>query len=351
MADPRFFTRNHSKSLAELADIGKARLHDTQHADYVIDDVAPLDRAGDHEISFLDNPKYTGLFQQSKASACIIKEKYVGDAPAGVKLLISDDPYRSYALIAQYFYPYVPLVSDISPHAHIDPTATIGEDCAIAAGAVIGKEVSIGRGVVIGANTVIHDGIEIGDRCRIGALCSISHSLIGHDVVLHRGVHIGQDGFGFSMGRDGHVKVPQLGRVIIGDHVDIGAGTCIDRGTGPDTTIGAGTKIDNLVQIAHNVQIGKNCVIVSQVGIAGSSKIGDGAVLGGQVGVSGHLRVGPGARLSAQAGAISDVPSGETYGGTPAVPIKDWHRQSVLLSKLIRKRNLKTDTDRASSEH
>ncbi len=336
MADTRFFSRNQSKTLQELADTGRAELYRPADATYVIDDVAPLDRAGDHEISFLDNPKYIDTFQQSHAAACIVKEKFIPKAPPGMRLLVSDDPYRSYALIAQYFYPYVPLESSISPSAHIDASATIGKDCCIAPGAVIGKDAVIGDQCVIGANTVVHDGVEIGEATRIGALCSISHSVIGKRVIMHRGVHIGQDGFGFSMGRDGHVKVPQLGRVMVGDDVEIGAGSCIDRGTGPDTVIGQGTKIDNLVQIGHNVQIGKHCVIVSQTGIAGSSRIGDGAVLGGQVGVAGHIRVGAGAKLAAQSGVAGDIPPGAAYGGSPAVPIKDWHRQSITLTRLVK---------------
>jgi UDP-3-O-[3-hydroxymyristoyl] glucosamine N-acyltransferase len=336
MADTRFFARSTPKTLHELATLSGAVLHNPTDADYVIHDVAPLDRAAAHEISFLDNPKYADLFAQTSAAACIVKEKFISVAPAGTRLLIANDPYRAYALIAQYFYPYVPLETCISSHAYIDESAQIGEACCIATGAVIGKNVNIGNRVTIGANTVLHDGVQVGDDVRIGALCSISHSIIGNRVIMHRGVHIGQDGFGFALGRDGHVKVPQLGRVIIGDDVEIGAGTCIDRGTGPDTTIGDGTKIDNLVQIAHNVQIGKNSVIAAQCGIAGSARLADGVVMGGQVGIAGHLRIGAGVRIAAQSGILSDVPAGSTIGGTPAVAIKDWHRQSVLLQKLIR---------------
>jgi UDP-3-O-[3-hydroxymyristoyl] glucosamine N-acyltransferase len=350
MADLRFFVRHAPRMMRELADLSGAMLHADTDAEYVIEDVAPLDRAGEHEISFLDNPKYRDVFRASRASACIIKAKYIDDAPPGMRLLVSEDPYRSYALIAQYFYPYVPLESAVSPHAHIDPTARVGEGAAIAAGAVIGRQVVIGNGCVIGANTVLHDGVQIGDNTRIGALCSISHCLIGANVIMHRGVHIGQDGFGFSMGRDGHVKVPQLGRVLIGDDVEIGAGTCIDRGTGPDTVIGDGTKIDNLVQIGHNVQIGRNVVIVSQTGISGSTKIGDSVIIGGQVGLAGHLRIGAGARLAARSGVMSDVPPGVSYGGIPAMPIKDWHRQSIALSKLIKQKRNEPDTREGHQE-
>ncbi len=338
MADTAFFTRNEAKTLGELAGYAGATLLREEDADYLIQDVAPLDRAGAHQLCFLDNTKYLDLFARSEAPACIVKQKYAERAPESMRLLIADDPYRCYALIAQYFYPYVPLEENISPAAHIDPTATVGAGCSIACGAVLGKNVVVGKDCVIGANTVLHDGVRIGDNTRIGALCSISHSIIGDNVILHRGVHIGQDGFGFAMGRGGHVKVPQLGRVMIGDQVEIGSGTCIDRGTGPDTVIGKGTKIDNLVQIGHNVHIGEHAVIVSQAGIAGSSKLGDYSVLGGQVGVAGHLRIGAGAKLAAQSGVTSDIPAGVTYGGTPAVPVKDWHRQTLTLAKLIKQK-------------
>ncbi len=321
--------------MAELANISGAILHNPADGDYVISDVSPLDRAGEHEIGFLDNPKYVETFSHSRAAACIIKEKFVDVAPVGIRLLITNDPYRAYALIAQYFYPYVPLASNISAHALIDASATIGVDCNIAAGVVIGKCVVVGNRVTIGANAVIHDGVVLGDDVRLGALCSISHAIIGSRAILHRGVHIGQDGFGFALGRDGHVKVPQLGRVILGDDVEIGAGTCIDRGTGPDTTIGDGVKIDNLVQIGHNVQIGKNSVIAAQCGIAGSTRLGDGVIIGGQVGIAGHLRIGTGVKIAAQTGVVSDLTAGGTYGGYPAVNIKDWHKQSILLQKLI----------------
>ncbi|MFO1242743.1 MAG: UDP-3-O-(3-hydroxymyristoyl)glucosamine N-acyltransferase [Rickettsiales bacterium] len=338
MADPRFFENSGAISLTAIAEITGATVANVSSKDVKIKDVAPLDRAGPEDIGFLDNAKYVDSFRASRAGACFIREKHVRDAPASMAVLITEDPYRCYALVAQKFYPFIPLTENISSAAHIDKSAKLGKNLCIAPGAVIGKNVEIGDGCMIGANAVIHDGVKIGTDTRIGALCSISHAYIGDHVIIHRSVHIGQDGFGFALGREGHVKVPQLGRVIIEDHVEIGAGTCIDRGTGPDTVIGEGTKIDNLVQIGHNVQIGRGAVIVAQVGISGSTRIGDGAVLGGQVGIAGHLRIGAGARIAAQAGVMSDIPSGETHGGSPSVPIKDWHRQTIAVAQLVKQR-------------
>lgn len=342
MADSRFFPTPAPRTLQEIVEATGARLHTVSAGALEIHDVAPLDRAQSGHVSFLDNTKYVDSFRSSAATACFVREKFIDQAPEGIVLLISDDPYRNYAITAQLFYPFVPIAEDISPQAMIDPSAIIGRDCSIGPGAVLGKGVVIGDRTAIGANAVLHDGVNVGSDTRIGALSSLSHALIGDRVIIHRGVHIGQDGFGFAMSREGHVKVPQLGRVVIEDEVEIGAGTCIDRGTGPDTVVGAGTKIDNLVQIGHNAQIGQRSVMVAQSGVAGSTRVGDGVVLGGQVGIAGHLRIGHGVKIAAQSGVMTDIPSGVSYGGCPAVPIKEWHRQSVALSKLTKPKKKET---------
>jgi UDP-3-O-[3-hydroxymyristoyl] glucosamine N-acyltransferase len=336
MADVRFFNRSEPITLAQIAVLSGAQLHDLLKGEQLVYDVSPLDRATGSDVGFLDNTKYIQSFIESAAGACFVRAKHVDVAPKAMALLISEDPYRSYALTAQYFYPFVPPVSDISPYAVIDPTASVGKNCSIGPGAFLGRGVVVGDDCIVGANAVLADGVQVGAGTRVGALSSLSHTIIGERVVIHRGVHIGQDGFGFAMGRGGHIKVPQLGRVVIENDVEIGAGTCIDRGTGPDTLIGEGSKIDNLVQIGHNVQIGKHCVIVAQVGIAGSARVGDGTVIGGQVGIAGHLKVGSGVRLAAKSGVMNDLPNGASYGGYPAIPIKDWHRQTVAVSRLIK---------------
>lgn len=338
MADSRFFTRQGPFTLAELAQHTGSQLSRTDAGGRKVSDVAPLDRAELENISFLDNPKYVETFRNSRAGACFVRERYAEMAPPGIALLFTEDPYRCYALTAQKFYPVHDPAAGISATAIIDKTAKIGKGCRIDHGAVIGPRVEVGDRCSIGANTVLHEGVSVGSDSRIGALCSISHAYIGSRVIIHRGVHIGQDGFGFAMNREGHVKVPQLGRVMVEDDVEIGAGTCIDRGTGPDTVIGSGSKIDNLVQIGHNVQVGRNAVIVAQTGIAGSTRIGEGAVLGGQVGISGHVKIGAGVKLAAKSGVMGDVPPGASYGGSPAVPVKDWHRQTIALARLARLR-------------
>jgi UDP-3-O-[3-hydroxymyristoyl] glucosamine N-acyltransferase len=319
MPDSRFFTNAGGLSLGDIAKLTGAVVASGDTAKILLD-VAPLDTATASHISFLDNVKYVDNFTASKAGACFVRAKFAERAPKSMALLVTEMPYLAFALTSQKFYPES-APTGISPHAHIAKSARVG------------KNVSIGPGTVIG------EGVVIGDDCRIGALCTISHTLMGKRVILHRGIHIGQDGFGFAPGPKGIVKVPQLGRVVIEDDVEIGSGTCIDRGAGPDTIIGMGAKIDNLVQIGHNVQIGKFVVIAAQCGIAGSTKIGDGAMLGGQVGLSGHIAIGAGAKLAAQAGVMTDVPPGATYGGAPAVPIKDWHRQTATVAKLIKKKD------------
>ncbi len=339
MADSRFFSKSGFLHLAQIAEITGAEIAGNRPAEKrSIQDVAPLDRATQDDISFLDNIKYIDTFTHSQAGACFIRAKYIEHAPSGMTLFVSDDPYRCFALVAQHLYPAYAPSGIVSPHAHVADGAVIGEHCTIDAGAIIGNRVEIGDNCHIGHNVVVHQGVVIGNHTHVGANSTLSHCIIGQHVIIHRGVHIGQDGFGFALGREGHIKVPQLGRVVIESDVEIGSGTCIDRGTGPDTFIGAGSKIDNLVQIGHNVHVGKQSILVAQTGIAGSSHIGNGVILGGQVGVAGHLKIGHGARVAAQSGIMANIPAGASYGGTPAIPIKDWHRQTIAVSRLTRRK-------------
>lgn len=324
MADPRFFINRGPFQLAELAELTGASLSESADPEQLMEDVAPLDEAEAGHVSFLDNPKYAPLFATTRAGACFVHPKQAANAPAGTALLITEKPYLAYALAATLFYP-AEITTGISPHAHLHDTAEIGTGTQIAAGAVIER------------------GVVIGENCRIGANVTISHALIGKRVIIHPGACIGQDGFGFARGEMGAVKVPQLGRVRIEDDVEIGANTTIDRGAGPDTVIGMGAKIDNLVQIGHNVRIGRFATVVSQAGISGSTEVGDGAVLAGQVGVAGHLKIGQGAVLAARSGVTKNVPDGESYGGFPAIPIMQWRRQMAALARLTRKKDASDD--------
>jgi len=338
MADSRFFTVAGPFTLEALAGISGATRHGEGDPSTLFVDVAPLDSAGPEHVSFLDNRKYLDAFRASRAGLCVVAPAMADKAPEGMALLLADDPYRAYARIAQAFYPVVPPVPWQAPTAWVDPSASVGEGCRVEPGAVIGARAEIGRRCRIGANAVIGDGVVVGDDCTIGAGATVSHAVLGRRVAIYPGARIGQDGFGFAMGPQGHLKVPQLGRVVIGDGVEIGANTTIDRGAGPDTVIGDGCMIDNLVQIGHNVHLGRGCVLVSQVGVSGSTHLGDFVAAGGQAGLTGHLHIGSGARIAAQSGVMRDIAPGETVGGSPAVSMADWLRTSALLSRMIRRK-------------
>lgn len=337
MADPRFFTVGGPFTAAEIAARTGAQIAGADaEPGRVLRDVAPLESATADELSFLDNRKYVEALRRTRAGAVLLPPDLAGVAPKTATLLLTPQPYRAYALAARAFYPEPAPVAGVAPSAAIDPTARLGHGCAVEAHAAIGAAVEIGARTLIGANAVIGPGCVLGDDVRVGANASLSHCIIGARVRIYPGVRIGQDGFGFAPDPTGHVKVPQLGRVIVGDDVEIGANTTIDRGAGPDTVIGAGTWIDNLVQIGHNVQTGRGCIIVAQVGISGSTRLGDFVVIGGQAGLIGHLTIGSGARIGAQSGVMRDVAPGETVLGTPAAPVREFHRQTALLRRLAK---------------
>jgi UDP-3-O-[3-hydroxymyristoyl] glucosamine N-acyltransferase len=338
MADQNFFQTSRPLSLKEISSATKAEIFKGSDGSYTVSDVAPLDKAGPKDLSFFDNVKYKEQFLVTKAGACLVSPAMAELAPKGVNLLVSKSPYKAYALAAQMFYPEVKPVGSISARVSIHPSAKLGKGCVIEDGVVIAEGVQLGDGCWIEPNAVISRNVKIGVQGRVGANASISHALIGDHVRIYPGARIGQDGFGLAIDPAGHVKVPQLGRVIIEDHVEIGANTTVDRGSGPDTVIGQGTWIDNLVQIAHNVKIGKGCIIVAQVGIAGSSS-DRGLRRHGRpkAGIAGPFkRVGKGARIGAMAGVMRDVPAGEEHVGIPAMPIKEFMRQVVMLKRLTK---------------
>ncbi|HMR31876.1 MAG TPA: UDP-3-O-(3-hydroxymyristoyl)glucosamine N-acyltransferase [Geminicoccaceae bacterium] len=340
MADPRFFRRRGPFSLGHLAAIAEAS-DVLGPDDGLFVDVATLRDAGADHVTFLDQPRYRDAARSTRAGACVTRAAWTRLLPPSTATLVCADPARGYALIARAFYPdEIPgeagWETHVDPGAHVDATASIGGGARIEDGAVVQAHAQLGAGCQVGANAVIGPHVRIGAHSRIGAGVTLSHCLIGCRVVIHPGARIGQDGFGFVPGEP-PLKIPQLGRVVVEDDVEIGANVTIDRGSGRDTVIGRGAKIDNLVQIAHNVEVGPGCLIVAQSGVAGSSRLGAGVVLAAQSGVVGHLVIGPGARLAARAAATRDLPGGRDYAGAPAVPAARWRREIASLRRLAKR--------------
>jgi len=346
MADPRFFKRNGPFTLASLAEYGQCEIGRGDPA-LIITDVFSLEGAESSHISLCRSGKYGEALRATKASACILPAELAEKAPSHLALLIAKYPHRSFALIATAFYPGDKAEGTIAPTAIVHPTAKLGESVEIGPLAVIGENVELGHGVKIGALSVVGDGVVIGDNTIIGNHVSLSHALVGKNVHIKPGARIGQSGFGFFMDpgdMGGHVPVPQLGRVMIHDYVEIGANTTVDRGSGEDTVIGLGTRIDNLVQVAHNVHFGKGCIMVAQDGVAGSTKFGNYVAAGGQAGFADNLKIGTGARVGAQCGIMRDVSEGEILAGSPAMPLKAHYRQVAVLKKLAEENRKKTNS-------
>lgn len=338
MADSNFFNNTGPYTLEEIAKVAKASSFVVNNDTEKFIDVAPLNKASKDEISFISNSKYIGDFEATKAGLCVVKENWVEFAPKDTSLLLCNDPHFSYALIAQHFYQDIPKTDTvIDPNASVHPSAKVGKGTFVKAGAVLAENVVIGDNSVIGSGAVLEKNVQVGSNTIIESNVVVSHSLIGNNVTIYAGAKIGQRGFGFAMSKHGFAKVPQLGRVIIEDYAEIGANTTIDRGAGPDTIIGQGTMIDNLVQIGHNVQIGKYCVIVSQVGISGSTKLGDNVIIAGQAGLVGHLDIGSGTRIGAQCGIKKNLEPGSIISGSPSFPAKE----HVVLKKMANSKKLR----------
>lgn len=339
MADARFFQRSAPIALADIARHVGGELAEPETAGILINDIAPLEEAGANEITVFSDHRYLSLLAGTGATALMTTEALRKHVPPGRHLILVAQPRLAYAQVGHLFYPASgPSKPGIDPSAKIDPTATIGTGSQIDAGVVIGAGASIGARCQIGSNVVIGVNVALGDDCRIAANTTISHALIGARVEIGSGVAIGTPGFGYEQEGRTLIRMLQVGRVIIEDDVDIGANTAIDRGATGDTVIGAGTKIDNLVQIGHNVRLGRSCIVCGQAGIAGSTIVGDGVMIGGGSSVSDHLTIGSGARIAGKSGVMRDVEPGGIVAGYPALPIHDWHRQTAGLIRLFKRK-------------
>lgn len=348
MTQPTFFKSPQPTTLADLATLTGAQLADASVGGRMLTGTAALDRAGPIHLTFCEQKKYTDQLARTHAGACLVNELMEPSVPPHVAVLRVANPYRAFIAAMRQLYPDTlrPASSfdnnQIAASAVVHATAWLEEDVVVDPLAVIGPDVEIGSGTVIGAGAVIGAGVRIGRDCSIGASSTVLCALIGNEVIVHPGCRIGQDGFGYMPGAKGHLKIPQTGRVIIQNAVEIGAGTTVDRGALNDTVIGEGSKIDNLVQIGHNVIIGRNCIVVSQSGIAGSSILGDGVVLGARIGVSDHATIGDGAQIAARSSVVGEVPAGAKWGGSPAKPIKQFFRELFEVERLGREGSQKT---------
>ncbi|MGA7488908.1 MAG: UDP-3-O-(3-hydroxymyristoyl)glucosamine N-acyltransferase [Xanthobacteraceae bacterium] len=354
MTEPFFFDRGPGLTVREIAALTGAAPRPGADLDRRITGIAALDRAAPDDLTFLDKARYVAQLSDSSAGACLTAERYTGRAPAHVSVLCVAEPYRAFVDVTRTLFPDALRPSSLfaagggAAGAFIHPSARLESGVTADPGCVIGPRAEIGTGTVIGAGAVIGPKVRIGRQCAIGANASIANSLIGDRVVVHPGCAIGQDGFGYVMGAGGHRKVLQVGRVILQDDVEIGAGTTIDRGANRDTVIGEGTKIDNLVQIGHNVSIGRHCIIVSQCGISGSVVIEDHVILAGQVGLPDNVTIGEGAVIGAKSGVISDVPPGEKWFGYPAMRGREFLRSLMTLHRWVREDATARDSDQGS---
>ena len=343
MAQPIFFEEPPASTLAAIAALTRADLVDVSRGGQQVRGLASLDQAGPMHLTFFDNLKYADQLASTKAGACLVSARFEASVPEHVAVLRAAQPFHEFVKVARTLHRDALRPQSwfdnpgIAASAIIDPSARLEDGVVVDPLAVIGPHVEIGTGTVIGAGAVIGANVRIGRDCNVGARTAIQFALVGNNVLIHPGCSIGQDGYGFIFfGPDGHVKVPQTGRVLIQNGVEIGAGTTIDRGSLRDTVIGEGTKIDNQVQIGHNVTVGRNCLLAAQIGLAGSLTIGDNVALGAKVGINNHLHIGDGAQVTAMSGVKDDIPANGRWGGFFAKPTKQWFREIVAVERLVR---------------
>jgi UDP-3-O-[3-hydroxymyristoyl] glucosamine N-acyltransferase len=355
MTEAFFFKRGSGLTLRGIVALTGAEPQPGAELDRRITGIAALDRATPSDLCFLDNAKFAAQASVCNAGACLAPERLAQLLPGRVSLLCARAPYRAFVEVCRTLFPEALRPSSlfeahgVAAGALVHPTARLEGGVTVDPGAVIGPRAEIGAATVIGAGAIVGPNVHIGRDCAIGPNVSIIHALIGDRVIIHAGCRIGQDGFGYLMGAAGHRKIPQIGRVIVQDDVEIGANTTIDRGAMSDTVIGEGTKIDNLVQIGHNVLIGRHCVLAAHTGISGSVVIGDHVVTGGQVGIADHVTVGAGVALGAKSGVMNNIPPGARWFGIPAKPVRQYFREVAALKRLAGGRAGKGPKDREES--
>jgi UDP-3-O-[3-hydroxymyristoyl] glucosamine N-acyltransferase len=348
---PDFLSNKRRLTITEIVALTRAEPGPGVPLEATISDIAPLDTARASDISFLDHPKYLGALATTRAGACLVTPRFVKVVPAGLPMLVTPQPYRAFVTVARALFPDALRPSSLfgtagrASEAYVHTNARLEAGVTVDPLAVIGADSEIGAGTLIAAGAAIGKSVAIGRDCVIGPGATVAHALIGDRVIIHPGVRIGQDGFGYLPSSAGHLKIPQSRRVIIQDDVEIGANTTIDRGSTRDTVIGEGTKIDNLVQVAHNVSIGRHCLIAGQVGISGSAVLGDFVMLGGKVGIADHVTIGAGAQLGAQSGVMHDVPPGERWIGSPAAPMREFMKGVSVVRRLARGDNRKGEPE------
>lgn len=349
MSDPVFFVPSRRVTAAEIAALTGAVLRNQDKADVEIDGIASAAEGGAGKLVFVEGRRNAALAEGARAAAILCGEDVAAQASTDLAILVTPRPQAAFARIGRLLFPTAAVPASqtaekaVSPHAHVDPSAQIEVGAIIEAGAVIGPHAAVGAGTVVAPNAVIGPSCQIGRDCHVGAGANIQCALIGDRVVIHAGAVIGRAGFGFVAGPGGPERVPQVGRVVIQNDVEIGANTTIDRGALADTIIGEGTKIDNLVQIAHNVRIGRGCIIAGHCGLSGSVTLGDQVMLGGRVGIADHITIGARAQIAAASGVMNDIPDGQRWAGAPAAPIREFFRQVAATQALARKHKESND--------
>ncbi len=337
MIDSRFYKNNGPLSLAKIASVCEAELVDGSKADVMINDIASIFSGQEGEICFFFDRKKKEKAALIKTTACVTSPAFVELIPQGVIVLTCENPHDAFVKLNRFMYEEILPKPGIHASAVVAATAQIGKNCYIGANAVVGENVQIGDNCFLEPNCTIGDNCVLGNSCRIGANANVMHAIIGNNVYIYGGARIGWDGFGFQTVNGRHNRIPQLGRVIIGNDVEIGANSCVDRGALDDTVIGDGCRIDNLVQVAHNDKLGKGCILVAQVGVAGSCSFGNYVVAGGQAGFADHLEIGDMAQIGAQSGVMKNIEAGTTVMGTPAIGARDFMKQAAYIQKLLKK--------------